>query len=326
MLEFFRTVLACNRRGSVLLPLLLATTVGAGSSMLGQSISAGPNETSSFIYHSSGSEVRLVIFATDEHHHAIQELQKDDFAVVDDENVIRQFRSFTPSVPLNLNVVVLIDASESVLPRFEQEVTDIFQMLSQWPWAPGDELSVMTFSGQEVQLICAGKCQGSLTLDQIAAVPKGGATPLYDAVEAAADLLMQRKQADVWPLIILFSDGQDTISKGSFTDASEKVFASEAQLYAVDFGRGRPDNGTAILQTLADNSGGRYAQIRNASPEVLTHVRNNVLEDLHSARLITYALPESGLNFHSVRVLPTHNLAWRFRCRRGYYEHWVGGH
>jgi hypothetical protein len=41
---------------------------------------------------------------------------------------------------------------------------------------------------------------------------------------------------------------------------------------------------------------------------------------LHSARVVTYVLPESGPDFHSIRILPTHNLNLQFRCRTGYYH------
>jgi len=46
----------------------------------------------------------------------------------------------------------------------------------------------------------------------------------------------------------------------------------------------------------------------------------DVIDDLHSARVVTYVLPESGPDFHSIRILPTHNLNLQFRCRTGYYH------
>ena len=70
-----------------------------------------------------------------------------------------------------------------------------------------------------------------------------------------------------------------------------------------------------MLQEIADESGGRYVRIREGAARIFT----DVIDDLHSARVVTYALPESGSDFHSTRILPTHNLNWQFRCRRGYY-------
>src|SRR5271166_4449762 len=205
----------------VLLPLLLLTSVEAQESSI-------PN------YRSTASEVRLVFFATDENNHTVEDLQRDDFAVVDDDRIIREFRSFSRSALVKLDVIVLIDASESVLPRFQQEVTDVVQLISQGQWAPEDNLSVLSFSGTEAHLICSADCRSSFAADQVVPLRGGPATPLFDAVEIAAELIMHSEQPDTRPVILLFSDGDDNISKSSFNDALEKILASSAQVYAID--------------------------------------------------------------------------------------------
>lgn len=274
-------------------------------------------DTSDVSYHISASEVRLVFFATDEHNRAVQNLQQDDFAVIDNEKVIRHFRSFSRSASTKLDVIVLFDASESVLPHFKQEMSAVLQLISQWPGSPQDNVSVLSFSGTEAHSACAGDCRSSFTADRIGSLPTGGTTPLFDALDTATSLLGKRRQPEVWPVIILFSDGDDTISKDSFHRALQKILASETQVYAVDVGSpGQSSNGAAILQKIASDSGGRYIQ---ASKNIVGIV-GSIIDDLRSARVITYALPESGSDFHSVRILPTHNLSLRFRSRRGYYR------
>ena len=79
----------------------------------------------------------------------------------------------------------------------------------------------------------------------------------------------------------------------------------------------RPSNGTATLQRLADDSGGRWVRISEGAARIF----NDVIDDLHSAHVVTYRLPESRSGFHSIRILPTHNLSLQFRCRRGYYDY-----
>ena len=145
----------------VLLPLLLLTSVEAQES---------PIPT----YHSVVSEVRLVFFATDENNHTVEDLQQDDFAVVDNGRIIREFRSFTRSNLVKLDVIVLIDASESVLPRFQQEITDVVQLISQGQWAPEDNLTVLSFSGTEAHLICSEDCRSSFAADQVVPLRGGG--------------------------------------------------------------------------------------------------------------------------------------------------------
>jgi hypothetical protein len=150
------------------------------------------------------------------------------------------------------------------------------------------------------------------------AEPRGGSTPLFDALYAAASLLQSPKRPDVWPVIILFSDGEDTISIDSYGEALQKVLASGTQIYAIDVSpSGRTSRGTRTLRTLADTSGGRYVE----SGDDVTQIFTSILDDLYSALVVTYALPRSSSDFHAVRILPTRNLNLQFRSVRGYYAH-----
>jgi len=277
--------------------------------------SSDPDEPSNSTYHSTVSEVRLVFFAT-ENNRPVQDLQKDDFAVIDDERVIRTFRSFSRTTALKLDLIVLFDSSDSVLPNFKQEMSSVMQLVSEWPRNSEDDLSVLSFSGTETHAVCAGDCRRSLTADQVDSSPKGGTTPLFDALDTATSLLSKRRQPDVLPVIILFSDGDDTVSKDSFGRMLKKTLASEVQVYAVDVNATAPSNGSATLQKVAEDSGGRYFH----SSDGATKIFSEVINDLHSARIVTYALPQSSSDFHSVRILPTHNLNLQFRSRRGYYD------
>jgi VWFA-related protein len=296
---------------------ILVATVMSHHLVSAQSAASGYHESSSLIYHHSVSEVRLVFFATDERNHPVGDLQKNDFAVVDDGAVIRDFRSFARADLINLDVMVLMDSSESVLPRLPQEVAEVQQLISQWPWRSGDKLSVLSFSRMQTRLICSEDCRDSFSAERIDSSSKGGATPLFDAVKKAADILHARAQPDVWRVIILFSDGDDTISVASLKEALGAILDSEAQVYAVDNSvSARPSNGTAILQKIATDSGGRYLGNNDGAVNVL----NNVIDDLHSARVVTYALPAADAGFHSIRILPTHNLTLQFHCRSGYYH------
>ena len=310
-----------NRFNRWLLPLFLVTSINANHPLFGQSAPDSPQPSSSLTFRSRVSEVRLVFFAADQNGHPVENLQKDDFAVVDDERMIRGFRSLTRSHLIKLDVMVLMDSSESVLPRFPEEMTDVLQLISQSPWGSGDSVSLLSFSGMEARLTCARNCRKAFRADQVASMPKGGATPLFDAVESATALLVERRQPDVWPVIVLFSDGDDTISKASFRQALEKALTSEVEIYSVNVSKpGRLSNGYAALQTIADQSGGRLVQMSQGASRIF----NDVIEDLHSAYIVTYVPPASSSEFNSLRILPTHNLKLQFRCRRGYYRDLVG--
>jgi hypothetical protein len=57
-------------------------------------------------YRSTASEVRITFFATDEANHPINNLSKDDFAVVDGDLIVRNFRSLARSQETTLDVVI----------------------------------------------------------------------------------------------------------------------------------------------------------------------------------------------------------------------------
>ena len=309
-----------KRLTGLLLPLLLVTASYAQRVISGPS-AAGPGQSQDVAFRSTVSEVRLLFLATDEHNHTVQDLQRDDFAVVDNERVIREFRSFTRSDAAYLNVVVLIDSSESVLPRFRQEIVEAAQLISQSPWNSRDHVSVLAFGGIEPEFICDGNCRESFSLDRI--VPRGGATPLLDAIAMATTLLVQRRRPEFWPVILLFSDGDDTISKASLSQVREEILNSGEQIYAVDVSNSKQAyNGSAMLRSLAEDSGGRYVRLSEGTNKIVSEV----IDDLHSAHFVTYQLPNSRSNFHSIRILPTHNLQLQFRCRRGYYQNTSGPH
>ncbi len=274
-------------------------------------------EAQDLTYRSTVAEVRLTFFVTDEHNQTIRTLQPGDFAVVDDGLVIREFSSFVRSDVTSLDVVVLVDSSESVVSRFRYEIADVLQLISQSRWIADDNISVLSFDGPNPKIICAGNCRSAPAVDRLLAAPARGSTPLFDAVVFAARLLSQRRDPRARPVLILFSDGQDTISRDSFSEAVEAALGSDTQIYAVDVNDPeRLSEGARTLQQLADATGGRYFPGREGSVKVL----EAVFEDLHAIYVATYKPPKHGEGFHSVRILPTHNLNLQFHCRRSYRD------
>ena len=60
-------------------------------------------------FRSSVSEVRVTFFASDGNSQPVENLTKADFAVVDNDLVVRNFRSFARSDETSLDVVALVD-------------------------------------------------------------------------------------------------------------------------------------------------------------------------------------------------------------------------
>ena len=233
-------------------------------------------------YRSTVSEVRLAFFATDELNRGVETLQNDDFAVVDDGMIIRQFRSFSHSDVTRLDIVLLVDVSESVVPRFRQEIADVLRLISETQSISDDHISVISFGGMRENIVCSGNCRDSSVADRLLTAKAEGATPLFDAVQLAGNFLTEHHSSDTRPVLILFSDGEDTISRVSSSDALQAVLASEAQIYAVDLNEpASSSRGAWVLQTMADATGGSHLSIHQGAAQIL----QTVLEDLHAGYL-----------------------------------------
>ena len=119
------------------LALLICTPTAHGSNDAAESTT----------YRTNVSEVRVTFFATDERQHPVTNLASSDFAVVDDERVVRNFHSFARSDETSLEVVVLVDASQSVAPRFQSAMNDVVELLALGQSMPDDNISVLTLGG-----------------------------------------------------------------------------------------------------------------------------------------------------------------------------------
>jgi VWFA-related protein len=290
-------------------PMLLGFLALSGTLSPGESA-----ELTSATYHSTVSEVRLTFFAT-ERNQSVAQLQPDDFAVVDNGLVVRDFRSFSHADVTQREILLLVDSSESVLPRFRKEITDALQLVSQTPSVADDRVSVVAFGGGEPRIVCEANCQSATAEEHLSAATADGQTPLFDAVLLAADFLTRHHDPAARPVLILFSDGEDNISRTSASDAIAATLASEAQIYAVDVGNAQSfSHGTMTLQYMAAATGGRYFTMGDGAGKVL----RAVLEDLQAGYIVTYRLPNRTAGFHSIRILPTRNPNLQFRCRHGY--------
>ncbi len=122
--------------------LVLTYPSAAAVSAEDTNVSSGPPT-----YRSTVSEVRVTFFATDENNHPLETLTQSDFAVVDNERVVRNFRSFTHSDETSLDVVVLVDLSESVAPHFRVAMSDVLQLVAREQSIPDDNIAVLSFGG-----------------------------------------------------------------------------------------------------------------------------------------------------------------------------------
>jgi VWFA-related protein len=306
----FPSMASLSHRQSSSFPLLLALLPVV---LLGSSSGEDPKVR----YHTGTSEVRVAFFATDQNGRLLDNLSKDDFAVIDSGMVIRDFRSLARNTESALEVVALIDTSESVALRFRANLQHVVQLVHAESANSADALSVVQFAGLEPQIICSRDCRSAEAEQKLRSIRAQGPTPLFDALTYTAQFVVERHAPGTRQVVILFSDGNDTISRASAREALDAMLSSGALLYAVnvDASNGRSSAGSLLLQQMAEATGGRSFSARDGISDVL----RAILDDLRAAYVVTYSLPSHQPGFHSLRILPKHNLNLRFHCRRGYY-------
>ena len=274
------------------------------------------NDAPDIAYRTGTSEVRVTFFATDENNRLVQAIDRNDFAVVDGEMVVRDFRSLTRSDETKLDIVVLVDTSESVAPRFQAIADQVLRLISRNH--SGDDLSIITFAGLRPFLLCAADCGGAATESTIRSLNPAGPTPLFDSLAFSAGFLADRHAAGVRQVLILLSDGNDTISRTSARHALDSVIATGALLYTVNPNKpARDPKGSFALAQMAEATGGRSFSAPNDADAA--EVLEAALADLRASYVVTYPVPSRAAGFHSLRILPKHNLNLRFHCRRGYF-------
>lgn len=149
-----------------------------------------------------------------------------------------------------------------------------------------------------------------------------GATALFDTIAAAADYLQPQKTRKV---IVIVSDGTDTISDLDFDQTLARVLADDCQVYAVQTGNSQSANlrdlaGERRLQEFAAQTGGEVF-IPHSNAELYSAF-NQIAADLSQQYMLSYypdsAEPRDGrFRSFTLNVKTRPNL--RVRTRKGYY-------
>jgi VWFA-related protein len=303
--------LPTQSRSAILITALLGAVVLA-------SIPVCAADQSGYTLRATANEVRLAFAASDRQGHSVKTLRSADIAVADNGSIIRQFRSFRPASESPLDLVILLDASDSVGSQITGELAAARNFVRDSAWDERDRVSILAFGGSRPQLLCARNCKGETASLKLSALRANGLTPLYDALFQASELLKETRDAESRPAMILFSDGVGTISMHDLSDVLEAAQNLQAAIYSVNSrsAKSAPTKGDAVLNCLAGSTGGLSFVLGQNVKEVL----RTVVEDLHSGYVLTYELPVQLTGQHSVRILPTSNPKLQFRARAAYND------
>lgn len=206
------------------------------------------------------NEVDLVFTVTDKHGHFINNLNENDFALLDDQRAPEAVYSFSRETDLPLRVGILIDTSTSIRRRFQFEQQAAIAFLQQTLKPSTDKSFIEGFDvtpdykqnwTNNVDLLTQG----------IDALRPGGGTALYDAVYSACrDKLLDaaRGREPVRKAMVLISDGNDNQSHAYLDDAIKECQRAETIVYTISTNTSPSrERGDDVLQKIAEATGGR---------------------------------------------------------------------
>lgn len=151
--------------------------------------------------------------------------------------------------------------------------------------------------------------------------PEAAATALFDTVTAAADYLKPQRTRKV---IVIISDGTDTVSDLDFDTTMAQLIADDCQVYAVQTGNSDSPNlhdpaGTNRLEEFAAQTGGAvYVPHTN---DELSAAFKQIAADLSQQYVLSYypsgEIRDGRFRTFTLNVKTRQGL--RVRTRKGYY-------
>ena len=263
--------------------------------------------------------VSVFVNVTDRNGALVGGLTRDDFRITEDDRA-QQIAVFERQSELPLNLTLAIDTSGSVRKDLPEEA-DAARRFAHTILRTQDQMNLLQFA-TDVREITSFTNKLSQIDHGLAQLRSDYATALYDAVYLAADKLGKKEGRKV---LILVSDGGDTVQNTTYAQALEQALRNEVMIYSlidvpIEASAGRDLGGEHALITLAEQTGGKSFYVSDGG---LDKAYARVSEDLRTQYLLGYypRHQEPGKNFHRVQVLIPRAAAQDFniRHRTGYY-------
>jgi Ca-activated chloride channel family protein len=222
---------------------------------------------------------------------------------------------------LPLSIVLAIDTSLSTRKDLGLEL-DSARRFAHSILRPVDRLAVFEFSEVVNEAVPFTANLG--TIDRgIRGIHSGSATAMYDAIYLASGNLRDQQGRKV---LVIITDGGDTISKVSYQEALRAAQQAEATVYSViivpiQASAGRDTGGEHALIQLSHDTGGKYYYA--ASVANLDRAFEQISEELRAQYRLAYypsrRVADSDFRRIKVRAKDAKHRELRTRHRAGYY-------
>jgi len=263
------------------------------------------------------SEVRLTLVATDRNDRPLPHLSPSDITVLEDGQPVPSFE-LRSAADLPLRIAIVLDSSDSTRRSWMSARAAITRSLQQL-MRPGDQLMVLGFNNK-IQLESMVEDPAELDI-VLKGQSSGGLTALYDTLfEVCARPVFSDNRDPHRSALILFSDGEDDLSAHGLPETVARAQRAGVAVYTVAAHNPKKlARGDAVLQFLADNTGGRDFIVKDSAQ--LGKALSEINDELRSSYLLYYRVPEVGGSraFRTVHVIPNQRDGARVRSRTGYF-------
>jgi Ca-activated chloride channel homolog len=272
------------------------------------------------------SDVKLVnvfVTVTDARGAPVANLQKENFLLKEDGSE-QKIAIFSKESALPLSIVLAVDTSLSTRKDLPLELISA-RKFAHAIVRPQDGLSLYKFSEEVSELV-----PFTSDLKRIDAgidrVRNGSATALYDAVFLGSQALSRRQGRKV---MVVITDGGDTVSQVDYKEALRAAQESEAIIYSIiivpiEADAGRDTGGEHALIQISADTGGKYYYAMSLAQ--LDSAFQKISDELRTQYLLAYYPSQrfSNSEFRQLKV----DLAnappggpFQSHYRAGYYTH-----
>jgi Ca-activated chloride channel family protein len=263
--------------------------------------------------------VNLFVNVTDSSGAVVGGLTKEDFSLTED-GVPQKIAVFERQSEMPLSILLAIDTSGSVHKDLAIEQSSA-RGFAHALMRPVDQMSLFEFSS-EVREVVPFTNQVKRIDRGLDNLRMGPATALYDAVYLSSQSLAGKEGRKV---LVLISDGGNTVKGVDYPKALEQALRSEVMVYSIidvpiEASAGRDLGGEHAMITLSEETGGKYYYAEGGDME---KAFDQISADLRTQYLVGYypahRVADPGFRRIDVKVKAPQGSSYQVRHRTGYY-------
>jgi VWFA-related protein len=295
------------------------------------------------------TDVTNVLFtATDKQNRLITTLREEDLRVLED-GVQQKLFTFQRETDRPLSIAFLIDVSRSEERTLPSEKAAVRTFIETIIRSSKDEAAIIPFTDyayleqgltsnvlgiyqalEQVEIAMPSYVGRGRPIRGISSRPGGiappqeGTTAIWDAVTVTAGEILARSNSKRRRAVILLTDGQDTSSRMTISEAVDSALEAETVIYVIGIGDSKYDGvNKGKLDTVAERTGGRAFYPKKNTDLASAFVE--IEKELRSQYLVAYSSTNKNRNgaFRETRIeilnpeLQKEKL--KLRYRPGYY-------